>query len=386
MTAHLPHVVIIGGGFGGLAAARALRKAPIRVTLLDRRNHHLFQPLLYQVATAALSPATSRTRSARSWRKRPTPGPARPRSRRRRRGAPGRARRRRAALRLPDRRDRRDALATSATKTWAGLAPGLKTVEDALEIRRRVFLRLRGGRARGRPGAPARVADLRRRRRRSDRGRAGRRARRDRADHAGPRLPPDRSDHGPGPAGRGPGPGPADLRAQAVGGGPAPAREAPRPGPARHPGHRHRRARRDGEGRRRARADGEPERIGARTVLWAAGVAASPLARTLGAPLDRSGRVVVEPDLSIPEHPEVFVIGDLARMVSGGTEVPGVAQGALQSGRHVARLIAAEARPRARRRRGRRSTTATRDRWRRSGGPRRWSRWDGSSAAASSPG
>src|ERR1041385_7805672 len=92
------------------------------------------------------------------------------------------------------------------------------------------------------------------------------------------------------------------------------------------------------------------EHIGARTVLWAAGVAASPLARCLGAPLDRSGRVVVEPDLSIPGHPEVFVVGDLAKMISDGKEVPGVAQGALQGGRHVAKIILDAARGRADRR------------------------------------
>jgi NADH dehydrogenase len=86
------------------------------------------------------------------------------------------------------------------------------------------------------------------------------------------------------------------------------------------------------------------ERIGTRTVLWAAGVQASPLAKSLGAPLDRSGRVLVAPDLSIPGHPEVFVIGDLAKMMSEGVEVPGVAQGALQSGKYVAKIIGDEVR------------------------------------------
>jgi len=87
------------------------------------------------------------------------------------------------------------------------------------------------------------------------------------------------------------------------------------------------------------------ETIPARTVLWAAGVRASSLAATLGVPRDPSGRVEVAPDLSIPGHPEVFVIGDLAKMIMpDGTQVPGVAQGALQGGRHVAKLIAAEVR------------------------------------------
>ncbi|HTL33761.1 MAG TPA: FAD-dependent oxidoreductase, partial [Kofleriaceae bacterium] len=92
---------------------------------------------------------------------------------------------------------------------------------------------------------------------------------------------------------------------------------------------------------------GGEERFGARTVLWAAGVQASPLAKSLGVPLDRSGRVAVDPDLSITGHPEIFVVGDLAKMISDGVEVPGVAQGALQGGRHVAKLIAAEVRGKA---------------------------------------
>jgi NADH dehydrogenase len=89
-------------------------------------------------------------------------------------------------------------------------------------------------------------------------------------------------------------------------------------------------------------AAGATERIGARTVVWAAGVAASPLGAQLGAPRDRAGRVEVAPDLSVPGHPEVFVIGDLARMVSAGEQVPGVAQGAIQGGKHVAKIIGSE--------------------------------------------
>src|SRR4029079_1917421 len=85
------------------------------------------------------------------------------------------------------------------------------------------------------------------------------------------------------------------------------------------------------------------ERIGARTVLWAAGVRASSLGATLAAPRDKAGRIEVEPDLSIPGHPEIFVIGDLARMLNAdGTQVPGVAQGALHGGKHVANIIAAQ--------------------------------------------
>jgi len=86
-------------------------------------------------------------------------------------------------------------------------------------------------------------------------------------------------------------------------------------------------------------ADGTRERIAAHTVLWAAGVQASPIAQSLGVPLDRAGRVIVEPDLSIPGHPEVFVVGDLMRCVDGGKPVPGVCQGAIQGGRHAAAMI-----------------------------------------------
>ena len=86
------------------------------------------------------------------------------------------------------------------------------------------------------------------------------------------------------------------------------------------------------------------ERIPARTVIWAAGVAASPLARSLGVPLDRAGRVVVEPDLSVPGHPEIFVIGDLAAARSGGKPVPGIAPAAIQEGKHTAKNIIGEMR------------------------------------------
>jgi NADH dehydrogenase len=89
---------------------------------------------------------------------------------------------------------------------------------------------------------------------------------------------------------------------------------------------------------------GAHEQIGARTVLWAAGVQASPLAASLGVARDRAGRVEVQPDLSVPGRPEIFVIGDLAAMISDGKQVPGVAQGAIQGGRHAAAIIAAEAR------------------------------------------
>ena len=136
-----PQVVVVGGGFGGLYAARALRGAPVRVTLVDRRNHHLFQPLLYQVATAALNPADIAA-PIRS-------DPPRPDERRGRRWPrPWRSTSRRKRVVLADGELRYDYLivATGATHSyfghdeWAPLAPGLKSIEDALEIRRRVLL------------------------------------------------------------------------------------------------------------------------------------------------------------------------------------------------------------------------------------------------------
>jgi len=339
MSDRRPHVVIIGGGFGGLAAARALRKAPVRVTLLDRRNHHLFQPLLYQVATAALNPSDIAYPIRAALHAQPN------------------ARVLLAEVRSIDVAARKVALddgelgydylivATGAThsyfgKPWEQLAPGLKTVEDALEIRRRVFFAYEAAEresegaaqrdwltfvvvgagptgvelagALGEIGLHTLAHDFRH----IDSTRV-RVLLFEGTDRVLPTYP-------------------AKLSAAA----------------ARSLSHRHVEVRTGtlvtgidaGGVTIQCSRDGArvTEQIGARTVLWAAGVQASPLARTLGAPLDRAGRVHVLPDLSIPGHPEVFVIGDLAHMVSDGADVPGVAQGALQSGDHAARIIAAE--------------------------------------------
>jgi NADH dehydrogenase len=333
-----PHVVVIGGGFGGLAAARALARAPVTVTLIDRRNHHLFQPLLYQVATAALNPSDiaypiravlAQQRNARVLLAAAT------------------------AIDVANRRVILDdgtlsydylVVATGATHSyfghdeWAASAPGLKSIEDALEIRRRIFTAYE---------AAEREAD--------------------------PALQRDWLTFavvGAGPTG-------VELagalgeiglqtlahdfrtidstqvrvvlfegRSRILGAYPEKLSAAAQRALER----RHVEVRLDtrviavdGRGVTVHAGDRE-ERIGARTILWAAGVRASSLAASLGAPRDPSGRVAVLPDLSIPGHPEVFVIGDLAKMVmADGSEVPGVAQGALQGGRHVARLIAAEA-------------------------------------------
>jgi NADH:ubiquinone reductase (H+-translocating) len=331
-----PHVVVIGGGFGGLEAARRLARAPVNVTLVDRRNHHLFQPLLYQVATAALAPADiaypirgvlAKQRNARVLLAEVTSIDVDKR-----------------IVELDNGELRYDYLvvATGATHSyfgkdqWASIAPGLKSVEDALEIRRRIFVAYE---------AAERESD------------------------------PDQQREW--------------LTFAVVGGGPTGVELAGALGEiglhtlakdfrsidptnvrvllfegtdrllTAYPEKLSDAAKRSLERRNvevcvdtlvtgiddRSVTVKEPNgerRIGTRTVLWAAGVQGSPLAKCLGAPLDRSGRVIVEPDLSIPDHPEVFVVGDLAKMESNGGEVPGVAQGALQGGRHVARIIDAE--------------------------------------------
>jgi NADH dehydrogenase len=333
-----PHVVVIGGGFGGLAAARALARAPVSVTLIDRRNHHLFQPLLYQVATAALNPGDiaypiravlARQRNARVLLAAAT------------------------AIDVANRRVTLDdgaleydylIVATGATHSyfghdeWAKTAPGLKSIEDALEIRRRIFLAYE---------AAEREAD--------------------------PALQRDWLTFavvGAGPTGVELAGALGEIGLQTLAHDfrtidPTQVRVVLFEGRGRilgaYPDKLSAAAQRALERRHvqvrldtrviavdahgvTVRAGDRDEHIGARTVLWAAGVRASSLAASLGAPRDPSGRVQVLPDLSIPDHPEVFVIGDLARMVMpDGSEVPGVAQGALQGGRHVARLIAAEA-------------------------------------------
>jgi len=329
-----PHVVIIGGGFGGLTAAQALAGAPVQVTLLDRRNHHVFQPLLYQVATAGLSATDI--------------------------AAPLRHILRRAsnvtvlladvvrvdtAARKVDLADGEVGydflvLATGATHSyfghdeWAFHAPGLKTLEDALFIRRRTLIAFERAEketdaARRRRlltfvvigGGPTGVElagtlveiarhTLRREFRRIDPGDA-RVVLLEGLDRVLPTYPPDLS---------------AKARRQLEDLG--------------------------AEVRTGARVTGVDadgvwlgtERMEAGTVLWAAGVAASPLGRTLGAAVDRAGRVKVEADLTVPGHPEVFVIGDLAALEQDGQPVPGVAPAAMQMGRHAARSIVAAVR------------------------------------------
>jgi len=336
--AQRPHVVILGGGFGGLEAAKALRKAPVRVTLLDRRNHHVFQPLLYQVATAALNPGDIaypiRAIVKDQANVRVLLADARSIDTAQRR------------VELDDGFVDYDYLivATGAThsyfgKDWAHLAPGLKSIEDALEIRRRVFLAYEAAERESDPAAQ-------------------------RAWQTFVVV-------GAGPTGVELAGALAEIGLQTL------ARDFRRIDPRRvrvvllegldrvlppYPPKLSEAARRSLERRRvevrtQSRVTdiddhgvtftnerGAVERIETHTVLWAAGVQASPLARSLGVPLDRAGRVVVEPDLSIPGHPEVFVVGDLAAGGQQGKPWPGVAQHALQGGRHAARIIARAAR------------------------------------------
>jgi len=326
-----PHVVIVGAGFGGLEAARGLARAPVRVTLVDRRNHYLFQPLLYQVATATLSPADI-AYPIRSILRRQT----------------------NADVVLaevvsidPDRRQvsLRDGgilsydtlvVASGARhayfghEDWEPRAPGLKNLEDALEIRRRILLAFEEA---DRETAPERRQRL--------------------------------------------------LTFAIVGGGPTGVELAgaiaeiadhvlvddfrhidPREarvvlieaGPRILPSYSPKSSENAAAELRRLRVEvrtGEPvtavdetglvaggRHLEAATVLWAAGVAASRVGSCLGAPVDKNGRVVVEPDLTAPGHPEIFVIGDLSLFThQGGKPLPGVSPVAMQQGRHVARSI-----------------------------------------------
>ncbi len=320
-----PHVVIIGGGFGGLNCALELASAEVDITLVDRKNHHVFQPLLYQVATAALNagdiayPIRGALRKHRNVRVLladvESIDPARH------------------VVVLDNGMLSYDYLVVAAGAThsyfgnddWARLAPGLKTVEDALTIRQKIYLAYEAAEreaddeltrewmtfvvvgagptgvelagALAEIGLHTMVKDFR-----NIDPREIRVVLLEGQDRVLPTYPEKLSRMAED-----------ELRRKGI------------------------------EVRTSARATqidargvwlGE-ERIPTRTVLWAAGVQASPLARTLDAPLDRAGRVLVESDLSVPGHPEIFVVGDLAYVECDGVPVPGVAQGAIQGGRHA---------------------------------------------------
>ena len=329
-----PQVVIVGGGFGGLTAARAFRHSAVDVTLIDRNNHHVFQPLLYQVATATLNPSdiTAPIRHVLRTQRNATVLMAEVTNLD--------VAKKHVTIDDADGR-KRDidydylVLASGARHSyfghdsWEPVAPGLKTIDDALEIRRRFLLTLEraelvedpeeraalttivivGGGPTGVELAgliPDVLRGIRRDFRRIDPSRA-----RIVLIEGGARLlaafPQAISDHVL-----------ADLTALGV------------------------------EVRLNSivtQVDDKKACIGddciqTRTVFWAAGNAASPLGRALGAPLDRVGRVMVQPDLSVPGHPEIFVVGDLANLTdTHGVRVPWVAPGANQEGKRAAENI-----------------------------------------------
>jgi NADH dehydrogenase len=335
MHENRPRVVVVGAGFGGLEAARNLTKLPVQITLIDRKNHHTFQPLLYQVATAGISPGEIAAPIRWILRSRKnvevimdevvgfdlT----------------------RKIVQLPDLEIPFDYLVVAAGAQhsyfghdeWEPLAPGLKTVEDALEIRRRVLLAFELAEKQAISGSP-----------------------------------------------------PPMLTFAIVGGGPTGVELAGTLAEIAHNVLQHEFRSIDPKRTRILLLEGGPrilptyapdlsqsavrqlqhlgvevrapamvtqidpgavwiggDRIQAAVILWAAGVAASSLGKKLGAPTDRAGRVMVNPDLSIPNQPNVFVIGDLATLKdTHGNPLPGVAPVALQEGRYVAKIIGGDLR------------------------------------------
>jgi NADH dehydrogenase len=328
-----PRVLIIGAGFGGIHAAKALRHLPVDVTVIDRKNHHTFQPLLYQVALAVLSPADIAQ-------------PIR-----------GILRHQTNTEVLMDEVNAIDiqtrnvslasgtqlpydylVIATGSTHSyfgkneWAPLAPGLKTIEDATEIRRRVLLAFElaerqmqehgwhpplnfvviGGGPTGveLAGAISDIAKLYMR-------------------HDFRHIDPTKArvlllDNGPRILAA----YPEDLSAKAE-------RILFHLGVEVHTGTH---VTNIGPGW----VEANNNRIEAAVVLWAAGVQASPLGKMLGAPTDKRGCVIVDSNLNPPGLPEVFVIGDLAHFEQDGHQVPGVAQPAMQMGDHIAKMISAD--------------------------------------------
>jgi NADH:ubiquinone reductase (H+-translocating) len=331
--ARRPHIVILGGGFAGLTAARTLRRVDADVTVIDRTNHHLFQPLLYQVATAVLAPSDITV-------------PIRWRLRKQKNTTVLLAEAReidveRRVVYLDDERTpvAYDYLivATGARHSyfgrdeWEEIAPGLKSIADAYELRRRFLLAFEYAEKTDDPaerdayqtfvivGAGPTGVELagiipdtarkafRHDFRRIDTARTrvillegGKRVLPTFVEELSTKVLADLHELG------------VEVRLESL---------VTRIEPG-------------------AVYVGE-ERIPTHTVFWAAGNAASPLGKTLGVPTDRAGRVQVEPDLSIPGHPEVFVVGDLAAYVDRGKPVPGVAPAANQEGERAARNILA---------------------------------------------
>jgi NADH dehydrogenase len=344
-----PRVLVLGGGFAGLAFCREFHVPGAEIVLIDRQNHHLFQPLLYQVAVAGLS-ATDIAEPIRSiFRKRPDIHV--------RLGAATAVDLAARRVRLADDTEfAYDYLVVAiggATgyfghNEWAAHAPGLKTLDDALLIRRRLLLAFEEAENETSPervrelltvavvGAgptgvelAGAISDLARTILRCDFSRIDPAKARVILIEAGPRVlptfPPDLSEKArrqlerlkvevwlDTPV--------ADIRPGEIELKPV---KAPPPG---------------GQPPR-------PTKLRVGLALWGAGVTAAPLARRLGAPTDRAGRLVVQPDLSLPGHPEVFALGDVASVTrADAPPVPGVAPAAMQMGRHVAKLVAGEIR------------------------------------------
>ncbi len=332
-AAHRPRVVIVGGGFGGLNAAKGLAHLPVDVTVVDRRNHYIFQPLLYQVALAVLSPADIAQPIRRILRNQ------------------------RNAQVLMDEVVAIDVqarsltlasgaqldydylvLATGATHSyfgheeWAPLAPGLKNIEDATEIRRRVLLAFElaerqmvetgshpplnfvviGGGPTGVELAGA-ISDITQLYMRHDFRHIDPTKARVMLLDGGKRILAAY---------------PEDLSAKAEA-------ELKRLGVEVHTGMQV-----NDVGPGWVEANGQ--HIDAVVTLWAAGVLASPLGRMLGADTDKRGCVFIDAQLNSPGLPEIFVLGDLAHFEQDGHQIPGVAQPAIQMGDHVAKLIAAD--------------------------------------------
>jgi NADH:ubiquinone reductase (H+-translocating) len=335
-------VVIVGGGFGGLYAAQALKKAPVKITLLDKRNFHLFQPLLYQVATGSLSPGeiASPLRSILSKQKNTQVLLAEAYDL-----DPDRRK-----LILNDGEVEYDTLIVATgsqnhyfgNDQWRDVAPGLKTIEEATEIRHKILFAFEAAEREDDPvarsawltfvvvgagptgvelaGALGEIAhDTLRHEFRSIRPEESRILLLD----GSPRVLP---------------PYPESLSHAAE-------RQLIRLGVRSRNGVRVTEI--DHDGVTLQGPNGE-ERIPAKTVIWAAGVAATPFGKTIanrtGAKLDRQGRVIVEPDLTVPGHPEILVIGDLAAVMQDDKPLPGVAPVAMQQGRYAANTIEARLR------------------------------------------
>jgi NADH dehydrogenase len=338
----IPKVVIVGSGFGGLSAAQRLARLPVQITVIDRKNHHTFQPLLYQVATAGLSP--SEIAAPIRWILR------------------GHANvevilgevlefdvaQKRVIIK--DQQLDYDFLVVASGAThayfghedWAPSAPGLKTIEDALEIRRRVLLafelaerqlEMSSGTPRedvsSRPGSPmplqfvvigggptgvelaGTLAEIARHALNHEFRKIDPRESKILLIEGGPRVLPSYSE---------------ELSRKAE-------TQLSRLGVEVRTSHMV-------TGIEPGTVWVGDQRIPSPVILWAAGVAASPLGKKLGVPVDRAGRVVVQPDLSVPGHPEVFVIGDLAAIKDeSGRMLPGVAQVAIQEGNWVGEMI-----------------------------------------------